>query len=248
MLTRAQVNGFLKRQEPYLTYPGVRPPYISEIYCTECRQQWLSMRCCKSIWCPICNWKLSIRLNDYMKQLRAVLAKEYKTLMITLTFKNVSHMTPETFPDYRNTFRKKFLRQKHIKKLILGGFYSFDWTVSKTFPAAPFNIHIHLLAFTRSYIPFHLLRDQWYKATGDSDVVWISDVKDINNAMMEVCNYVQQTDKVEHARKELRKELMKAIQEIRRYSKFGIAYKIKLPRKKGKCKFCKGTKFQLAGF
>lgn len=248
MLTSQQVSGWLEKQKPFLLYPGVRPPYVSSIFCSDCQAQWFTLRCCRSVWCPICNWKLAVRMSDYLKQLRSMLSSNYKALMITLTFKNIERMSMYTFTDYRHTFRKKFLRSGKIKKLILGGFYSFDWTVSKTCYDQPFNIHIHLLAFSKAYIPFHILKTQWHKATGDSEVVWISDVQNLDKAMHEVCNYIEQTEKLSNCRPDKREELMKSIQGMRRFSKFGIAYKIKLPRKKGRCAKCKGHSFQLHNF
>lgn len=246
MLTKVQVSALIESQIPFLDLPGVRPPYVSTLYCQSCLEEHYTLRCCRSIWCPICNLKISIRLSDYMNQLDHMLAKEYKRLFITLTFKNIGRIDAHTFQDFRDQFRRKFLRSKKIKALILGGFYFFDWTISTNYPSDPFNIHIHMLAYSKQYIPFHILKDQWYRATGDSYIVWIKDVKEIDHAVKEVCKYVASNKKMMDAKPEIRDQLILAIQDIRRYSKFGIAYKIKLPRLPCKCMFCGGAKFSLS--
>jgi len=238
MYTINQVRGLLNSQSPFLEYPGVRRPYIYVGSCPCCGDERYILKCCRSIWCPICNLKLAGKTYHQMQYINSEIPKKYIRQFVTLTFRNTALITKHFFRQYRNIFVKKFLRKKPFKKTVIGGFYSFDWTINQWYRDHTFNIHIHLLWFSRSFYHPDFLSRKWSEASGDSQIVDIRLVKNIDKALYEVQKYIQASKSILACEEKRRTELINAVQGIRRFSKFGQAYKVKIPKTKATCDQC----------
>ena len=176
---------------------------------------------------------------------------------MTLTFKNVRLITPNDWKVYRHVFTKKFLRDSIIKKIIIGGLYCFDYTISNR----SYNIHLHLLAITQKpktpikptkrllkkfsvktkkairrrieslnngYIPQDLLSSIWKEKTGDSFIVDIRKVNNTDKAMFEVLKYVQSNKLLLEQDEYLRSVLVQNLKGLRLFSRFGKMYRRQL--------------------
>ena len=239
MYSLKQTIKLLTLQKKFLDFPGVRQPYIYTLYCHKCDKEHYIMHCCRSVWCPICNLKESHKIGSIMKRINKQIPFWEKRLFITLTFKNTKKIDKGTIKEYRKAFTKKFLRAKGIKENIKGGIYSFDWTISQLQKKKPINFHLHLLAFSKRYIAQKKLSEVWEQATGDSYIVDIRKVNNMNKAIYEVIKYIQSNKALAKQNNKQKRQIIEAISGTRRYSKFGIAYKQKLKKHKAKCHICK---------
>lgn len=240
MFSEAQTEKLLRTQKRFLSFPGVKEPKIVELYCVRCGETGYQLKCCNSIWCPICNLKLSWKTSKIIKKINKKVPGHYIRLFITLTLKNTHTITAEHFRYYRKMFIRKLIRKKEIKEILIGGLYSFDWTINSKHPLHTYNIHIHLLAYATRFIPVGKLSECWREITGGSYIVDIRYVKNTSKAIAEVQKYIQSNKSILYCEKRHREELIRAVQSIRRFSRFGIAYQVKIEKEKKKCQQCGG--------
>jgi len=243
MLTPQQVRGFLKAQIPFLGFPGVREPFISSFMCDCCGTQMYTLRCCRSTWCPICNFKQAAKLNATFKYYRDFFLKGYKPLFLTLTFKNVPELSKSIVKDYREFFTRKFLRNKLIDRVVAGGVYAFDYTWNKKKDNKGWNMHLHILMFSRAFIPINKISELWYRITKDSYVVHIKHVPKFHYGVSEVLKYIESNKAIINIPEKKRIELFETFSKSKRFSKFGACYRLKVPKKQAKCRVCKENKF-----
>jgi len=240
LYTQQQVKSLLKKQTDFLDFPKVRRPYIVQHYCQNCGETLYSFLCCSSVWCPICNLRQAYKVNRQFREIDRRVGRETKRAFLTLTYKNTNKIDKQMFYRFRNSFTKKFIRYKRIREKVIGGIYAFDWTVSRHCKSAKFNIHIHSLIYLNDYLPQWLLSGLWRRATGGAYITHITEVKNISKAVWEVLKYIQSTSKLTKSNTNDREALVKAVAGIRRYSKFGIAYGMKVAKKKSNCFVCGG--------
>jgi len=211
-------------------------PFVYPIYCKDCKFVFYQIRCCGNMFCNICNLKISIKLGMLFKYFQEK-NKFLKPVFITLTYKNIDSITKDIFKQYRKQFTKNFLRQREVKKILVGGVYSFDYTINKE--NQDYNIHLHLLGFCKKYFPQSLLSDKWLLATKNSFIVDIRKINNIEMGIFEVVKYVQSNKILLSVEGEKRDNLINELKKIRRFSKFGSCYKQKLEKKDMICKNCK---------
>lgn len=243
MLSAQQVRGFINSQIPFLDFPGVRQPFISSFSCGCCGLQMYTLRCCRSTWCPICNFKQAAKLNYTFQYYADFFLKAYKPLFLTLTFKNVPVINREIIKKYREFFTRKFLRSKLLHKNTAGGVYAFDYTWSYNTKDPSWNMHLHVLLFSRAFIPVHDISSLWYRITKDSYVVHIKHVPKFHYGVSEVIKYIESNKAIVNIPNEKKQELFDTFNKSKRFSKFGACYKLKVPKKKAVCKKCKANYF-----
>lgn len=213
-------------------------PFVYPIFCKDCQTVYYQIRCCGNMFCNICNLKISLKLGllfRYFQQKNSYL----KSNFITLTYKNINEISNQKFKELRKQFTKNFLRQKEVKKILIGGVYSFDYTINKFDKS--FNIHLHLLGFCKRYFPQKLLSESWLKATKNSFIVDIRKINNIELGIFEVVKYIQSNKLLLSEDSEYRNKLILELKKIRRFSKFGVCYKQKLEKNEMVCKNCKSN-------
>jgi hypothetical protein len=242
MFTEKQVKTLIAKQKYFLNFPGVRKPFVVLRKCCDCGQKMYQLKCCKSIWCPICNLQQSLKIAKEFRFFQKKFQNK-KIAFLTLTYKNIKSINETTFQNYRNCFTKKFIRYKEIKQKIIGGLYAFDYTISKY---NTYNFHLHCLVFLNDYINQKVLSKYWKKATGNSFVVDIREVKNIKSGIQECLKYLNSNKLLAENLNDLKvKELIKSVQKIKRFSKFGCCYGVKIPKNVIKCNNCNSENYRV---
>lgn len=240
MFTESQAEGLLQKQKDFMLFPNVKPAIKVLYICRCCGKRQVRLQCCGSMWCPVCNLKLSLKISSQFIRF-SILHKHLKKVFLTLTWKNIDKLEDDTFKNYRNDFTKKFLRNKIIKDKIYGGLYAFDYTINSV--SGFYNFHLHCIVFLNEYIPQSVLSDVWLRITKDSYVVDIRKINDIKNGIAEVMKYIQSNKLLLVSDEYKRQKLIDCISSIRRFSKFGKLYKEKLEKGILKCGDCKSQMF-----
>lgn len=137
---------------------------------------------CKLRWCPICRdvsrMIVTHAVDDWLK------VQKYPK-MITLTMKHnddpLQLQIKHLYDSFRNLRRRAFFQQR-----ISGGvwFFQLKWNLR----TEQWHPHIHCLVAGK-FIPHNQLKKLWHEITGDSYIVDVSPVHDIENASSEVARY-----------------------------------------------------------
>lgn len=137
---------------------------------------------CKLRWCPICRdvsrmivttateqW---LKLQDYPK-------------MIALTLKHSDDPLALQIKRIYDCFQK-LRRRAYFQRLITGGVWFFQLKFNHQ--TEQWHPHIHCLVAGK-YLPHGRLKQLWHKITGDSTIVDIRPVKDLEGCSNEVARY-----------------------------------------------------------
>lgn len=137
---------------------------------------------CKLRWCPICRdvsrMIVTTAVNEWL------LIQKYPK-MITLTLK---HNDDPLQVQIKHLY-KSFLtlrRRAYFQRLITGGVWFFQLKFNER--AQQWHPHIHCLV-AGNFLPHARLKSLWLKITGDSNVVDIRPVKDLESCSNEVARY-----------------------------------------------------------
>lgn len=137
---------------------------------------------CKLRWCPICRdvsrMIVTNAVNDWL-----VIQKYPK--MITLTLKHNDDPLEVQIKHLYKSFLK-LRRRAYFQRLITGGVWFFQLKFNEQ--AQQWHPHIHCLVAGK-YLPQARLKSLWHKITGDSYVVDIRPVKDLESCSNEVARY-----------------------------------------------------------
>lgn len=137
---------------------------------------------CKLRWCPICrDVERMIKTRACDEWLRV---QEYPK-MITLTLKHSDDPLELQINRIYKSFRL-LRRRAYFQRLITGGVWFFQMTFNQR--TEQWHPHIHCLVAGK-FLPHARLKTLWHKITGDSNVVDIRPVKDLENASTEVARY-----------------------------------------------------------
>ncbi len=137
---------------------------------------------CKLRWCPIC--------RDVSRQIVTHAVTEWLQAqaypkMITFTMKHNNDPIDEQIQKLYDCFRK--IRQRvYFKKHVTGGVWFFQ--IKQSSRTGEWHVHIHCLV-AGSFLPHADLKKLWLKITGDSTIVDIRPVKDLDSAASEVARY-----------------------------------------------------------
>ena len=139
-------------------------------------------RRCKLRWCPICRdvsrMILTAAVDEWLK------VQDYPK-MITLTLMHSDDPLQLQIKRIYDCFRK-LRRRAYWKRLITGGVWFFQ--VKQNPKTLQWHPHIHCLVAGK-FLPHGKLKTLWKKITGDSHVVDIRPVKDVESASTEVARY-----------------------------------------------------------
>lgn len=137
---------------------------------------------CKLRWCPICR-DVSRRIVTAAVDKWLKVQKYPK--MITLTLKHTDDPLQLQINKLYDCFRK-LRRRAYFQRLITGGVWFFQLKFNQG--TGQWHPHIHCLV-AGQFLPQNRLKTLWHEITGDSYVVDIRPVKDLENASTEVARY-----------------------------------------------------------
>ncbi len=137
---------------------------------------------CKLRWCPICRDVSRMIVTRAVDEWLEV--QEYPK-MITLTLKHSDDPLQLQIKRLYDSFRK-LRRRAFFQRLITGGVWFFQLKFNQR--TEQWHPHVHCLVAGK-FLPHTRLKELWHKITGDSYVVDIRPVKDLENASTEVARY-----------------------------------------------------------
>jgi len=137
---------------------------------------------CKLRWCPIC--------RDVSRLIVTTATEEWLQLqdypkMIGLTLKHNDDPLNLQIKRLYECF-KKLRTRAYFQRLITGGVWFFQLTFNHT--TEQWHPHIHCLVAGK-YLPHGRLKQLWFKITGDSTIVDIRPVRDLEGCANEVARY-----------------------------------------------------------
>ncbi len=137
---------------------------------------------CKLRWCPICR---DVSRMIVTKAVEEWLALQKYPKMITLTLKHndddLSVQIKHLYKSFQNLRRRAF-----FDRLITGGVWFFQLKFNQS--TEQWHPHIHCLVAGK-FLPHNGLKNLWLKITGDSSIVDIRSVKDVESCSNEVARY-----------------------------------------------------------
>jgi len=98
------------------------------------------------------------------------------------------------------------------------------------------NVHAHILVYG-PYISQEYLSNCWKKVTGDSYIVDIRAVKDMNIALYYITKYIHKAPEFEQL--EQYTSFLKALKRVKRLHTYGTMYGVKIPKRESlRCPYC----------
>lgn len=192
-LLRPRMDAYLRAREIYATVDGTFAGKFSSRL-QQCRKfAWfmqssltnklrvMSSRC-KLRWCPICRDVSRLIVTTAVREWLEV--QRYPK-MITLTLKHSDDPLQLQIKRLYDSFRK-LRRRAFFQNLITGGVWFFQLKYNKA--TEQWHPHIHCLVAGK-FLPQSRLKSLWLKITGDSYVVDIRPVKDVESCASEVARY-----------------------------------------------------------
>jgi hypothetical protein len=142
---------------------------------------------CEFRLCPDCARRRSHRLQKkYVPYIEPFVQKTYaKPVMLTLTQKHRAETLKQSVDRLMSAFRK-LIRRKFWKKHFKGGMWSLEFTLDKN---GQYHTHLHILAFRSKFFDVRELREQWKEITGDSHVLRLDAVDDLQAGTKEILKY-----------------------------------------------------------
>lgn len=138
---------------------------------------------CRCRMCPLCQRQRAVELSARLGELVAAMNSPR---MITLTLKS----SPDPLRDQLTRLAAAFRRlrqQERWEDLVDGGVLVIE--VTRHRGTGLYHPHLHCIT-TGRFFPQPQLKAMWKKATGDSDVVWISAVADRRASARYLAKYV----------------------------------------------------------
>ena len=137
---------------------------------------------CKLRWCPICR---DVSRMIVTKSVEEWLQIQKYPKMITLTLLHSDDPLELQIKRLYDCFRK-LRRRAYFQRLITGGVWFFQLKFNKQ--TEQWHPHVHCLVAGK-FLPQSQLKYLWHKITGDSYVVDIRPVKDVEGCAREVARY-----------------------------------------------------------
>lgn len=142
---------------------------------------WLSR--CGSRLCPFCARKRSAAAAS---QIFSAITIMRQPRMIVLTVKSTEAPLAEQLVALRHAFAR-LRRYKLWHDRVTGGIYTIE--ITRNAQTGLFHPHVHII-YDGQYIPQSGLRKAWHKATGGAEIVWISKLRERQNAANELAKYI----------------------------------------------------------
>lgn len=176
---------------------------------------------CHLKFCPICN---KSREKLIRKKVTDWLSPKYYPKFMTLTLK---HSDDDLRDQIDNLYRyfKEFRRIKLLKKKVSSGIWFFQ--ITKNEKTNQWHPHIHCI-LTGSYIPRRELQAEWLRITGDSNIVDIRLIKNVESAACEVARYAACAVNINKFSCDELYVLEKALKSRRLFGTWGKCRKLKL--------------------
>lgn len=152
---------------------------------------------CEHRLCPHCASRQSrLKMKKYLPIVLAFIKHSRVPVTLchlTLTLAYIEGETAKEAKKRLYSAFKKLIRRDFWNEHLAGGLYSIEYTLSKakfTQKAGMWHCHLHSLVFRKKFVDVALLKDEWFAVTGDSDVLRLDKVTDINSGLEEVLKYV----------------------------------------------------------
>lgn len=138
--------------------------------------------------CPFCASRRSKKLiNKYLPMFVAFAGPQLVPVHLTLTQAHrVGESLKLSLKRLMDSF-KKLSRRSFFLEFFAGGGVAVEVTLGTD---GAWHSHLHLLAFRRRFCDVDQLRDEWRTVTGDSHVLRIVLVKDLERGLEEVLKYI----------------------------------------------------------
>ncbi len=176
---------------------------------------------CKLRWCPICRDVSRMIVTNATDEWLKV--QKYPK-MITLTLMHSDDPLRLQIKRIYDCFRK-LRRRAYFQRLITGGIWFFQLKFNQS--TEQWHPHIHCLVAGK-YLPHARLKALWHKITGDSFVVDIRPVKDLEAASTEVARYATSPADVTAVNVERAMDIYDATKHRRICGSWGTARKVTL--------------------
>lgn len=138
---------------------------------------------CRCRMCPLCQRQRAVDLG---KRLGELVGEMNSPRMFTLTLKSSTEPLRAQLTRLAAAFRR-LRQQDRWDELVDGGVLVVE--VTRHRGTGLYHPHLHCIA-TGRFFPQPVLKKMWLKATGDSDVVWVSAVADRRAAGRYLAKYV----------------------------------------------------------
>lgn len=142
----------------------------------------VASRHCNLRWCPMC---MGTRRYIITQSVKGWLERRKHPKFLTFTLKSCNDPLETQVQRLYDCFRK-IRRRTWLQKLIKGGVWFFQFTYN--FQTEQFHPHVHCL-IDGEYIPKGKLKASWLEITGDSYIIDIRKVDDVDKASEYVARY-----------------------------------------------------------
>lgn len=192
-LLRPRMNAYVRASEIYAVVDGSFGGKLSSRLQACRKHAWfmqssvtnklrvMSSRC-KLRWCPICR---DVSRMIVTKSVDEWLVIQKYPKMITLTLQHTMDPLERQIKHLYDCFRK-LRRRSYFMRLVTGGVWFFQVKFNPS--TEQWHPHIHCLV-AGQYLPHARLKALWHKITGDSHIVDIRPVRDLDSASSEVARY-----------------------------------------------------------
>jgi hypothetical protein len=146
---------------------------------------------CNFRYCPFCAARRAQKFTDKYSALSSLFVRRFGAPLtpVHLTITQ-AHIVGETYAQARQRLLsnfKKLTRRKFWKRHFAGALVSVEGT--KAVADACWHVHLHLTAFRRRFFDTDALRAEWLAVTGDSHVLRIDLIEDLQSGLRETIKY-----------------------------------------------------------
>ena len=145
---------------------------------------------CEFRLCPYCSRRRSRKIiNKYLPAMMDF-SKTYEPVFLTLTQTHQEETFVESNERIMESFRK-LIRRDFWEAHFAGGSWSLESTIDEK---QLYHTHLHLIVFRKKFCDVDQLREEWKEVTGDSHVLRIERLTDLESGLREVFKYVTKVD------------------------------------------------------
>lgn len=145
--------------------------------------------------CPFCAARRSIKLiGKYLSPASEFANSHRVPVHLVLTLKHQREVSLKTSRKRLLDSFKKLSRRKFFEGHFAGGMYAVETTIGRD---NSWHVHLHILAFRRRFFDIELLRREWFAVTGDSTILRLDKIDDLQSGLREVLKYISKPLDVE---------------------------------------------------
>lgn len=159
---------------------------------------------CNSRYCPFCAVKRSRKVRQkYLPKMQEFMRSGFRMTPVHLVLTQ-KHQAGETLIDSRKRLMasfKKLYRGSFFQSFFAGGLWAFETTIGTD---GLWHAHLHILAFRRRFFDISMLKLVWKEITGDSHVLRLDRLTDLQAGLFEVLKYLSKpADLAKFGRREI---------------------------------------------